>query len=133
MEEEKKSKGKDDGNSEKTPLFSLGEIYTTADKLNLFVINKNHTKLKHIESKSVKEFENEISLLDVLKGNVQSGIETSIINDLREYFKINRQIGYNPATMYDFQFKADENKLYKLSLFVNIQKSNNATEDFRNF
>ena len=39
MEEEKKSKGKDDGNSEKTPLFSLGEIYTTADKLNLFVIN----------------------------------------------------------------------------------------------
>ena len=51
----------------------------------------------------------------------------------REYFKINRQIGYSPTTMYDFQFKADGNKLYKLSLFANIQKSNDASEDFRNF
>ena len=131
--EEEKQKDKEEKKKGDAPIVSLADVYTSRDKLNLFIINKNKTRLKHILSNDIKDVENEVCLLDVLKGNIQSGIDNSIINDLREYFKINRQIGYNPTTMYDFQFKADGNKLYKLSLFANIQKSNDASEDFRNF
>ena len=131
--EEEKQKDKEEKKKGDAPIVSLADVYTSRDKLNLFIINKNKTRLKHILSNDIKDVENEVCLLDVLKGNIQSGIDNSIINDLREYFKINRQIGYNPTTMYDFQFKVDGNKLYKLSLFANIQKSNDASEDFRNF
>lgn len=118
---------------EDSPLVSLSEIYTSPDRLNLFIINDNHNRLKHIETKEVKLIEDEICLLDILKGTAKCGIDDFVIDDIRHYFKIKQQIGFNPQEKYDFQFKNDKFKLHNLSLFINIQQSSNKRSEYKCF
>lgn len=116
-----------------SPLVALAEIYTSRELLNLFVINKSKTRLKNIETNEVKDLEDEVGLLDLLNGGEESGIEEKFIDDLRQYFKFSKQIGFNPQTPYDYQFKVNENRLYNLSLFQKIQKNFKSTSEYNEF
>lgn len=124
---------KNKGDESDAPLFSLSEIYTSPNYINLFIINNNKTHLKHVLSREIKPIENEIPLLFVLQGSIKTSIDESIIADLRNYFKITKQIGFNPNTEYDFIFKSNKNLLHELKMYQKIQKAHDVRNNLKEF
>lgn len=121
------------GKADDMPLVALSEIYTSRETINLFVINKSKTKLKNIESNEIKLLEDEVCLIDVLTGVQSSEIDEKMVDDLRQYFKLSKMIGFNPHQAYDFDNKRGKSKLYKISIFENIQKVSKTSSDYIEF
>ena len=133
MKEEEKKEGKKKEEARGGILVSLKDVYTAKDSLNLYAINKERTKIKHVLTKEVKRLEGEVSLLSVLDGSIKTEIDEKVLADLRLYFKMVMQVGYSDGTRYDFFRKQDAGKLYKIILFEDIQRSHDSSNDFLDF
>jgi len=97
----------------KTPLVSLNQIFCSRQELHLFIVNNDGTKLKDIITEEVKQLESEEKLIDILLGRVNTAIDKEVLNDLRLFFKIRKQIGYNRNNQYDFLPVAKDELFYK--------------------
>lgn len=122
---------KEDDN--KYNLIMLDQVYCSCNDFQLYLINAEETRLKHILSYEVKPIENEVKLIDILLGNVETDLDSTTINELRKFFKMRKQIGYNRENEFDYARNSDRNNLYPITTFKNIQLTKNQREDLTNF
>ena len=123
----------DTDKTDNIPLVSLSRIWSPTDNLNLYVINNDGTKLIHVTTKEIKELETEVPLLDILKGSVQSSIDSEVLANIRRFFLIKKQIGFEKQPPYEFFNKNDEQKLYKLSMYQRIQEDYDNSKELTKF
>jgi len=86
-----------------------------------------------VTTKEIKDLETEVPLLDILKGSVHSSIDSEVLANIRRFFLIKKQIGFEKQPLYDFFNKNDEQKLYKLSMYQRIQEDYDNSKELTKF
>ena len=133
MSDKQEKKEQEIKQENKSPLVFLGQVFCSRKELRLFIINKEGDKLKDVVTEEIKQLENEVRFIDVLLGKEKISIEPEILSDLRQFFRIRKQIGYNRNQEYDFSPFADDGLLYHLSVFKNIQNKKDKRDELTKF
>ena len=108
-------------------------LYFSPQSAQLYISNTQRTKLKHILSGEIKPIEGEIILVDLLLGKTKTTVDESILAEMRSYFKLSRQIGFNPENEFDFLLGKNKKTIVYIKNLESLQSKINESLENINF